>query len=122
MEVNELIKLAVNIFKKMKDKRYKRMKKAIIAGASTGIVAGMILMGTSHVAFADTTEQNLPAYTQSASDTGVHVMRKWNSPKGLNALAGSLGLSREEIKSELKSGKTIKQIMQEYGIDTTSLA
>lgn len=105
----------------MKDKRYKRVKKAIIAGASSGIVAGMILMGTSNVAFADTAEQNLPAYTQNANDTGMHLMRKWNTPKGQTAIAGGLGLSRAQIREELKAGKTMKQIMQEHGVDTTAL-
>ena len=105
----------------MKDKRYKRVKKAIIAGASTGIVAGLILMGYSNTALADTTDLSIPAYTQSTSDTGVHVMRKWNTPKGLNALAGMLGLDRDEIRNELKSGKTIKQIMQEYGVNPSDL-
>ncbi len=105
----------------MKEKRYKKVKNAIIAGASSGIVAGMILMGTSNVAFAETADLNVPAYTQNANDTGMHMMRRWNSPKGMNTLAGTLGLSRDEIKQELKSGKTMKQIMQEHGIDTTQL-
>ncbi|KND47679.1 MAG: hypothetical protein AB201_01955 [Parcubacteria bacterium C7867-006] len=105
----------------MKDKRYKRMTKAIIAGASSGIVAGMILMGTSNVALAETADLSLPGYYQNAGDTGMHMMRKWNTPKGVNALAGGLGLTREEIRQELKSGKTMKQIMQEHGIDTTNL-
>ena len=105
----------------MKDKRYKRVKKAIIAGASSGIMAGMILMGTSNVAFAETADLNVPGYTQSTSDTGMHMMRRWSSPKKMNTLAGTLGLTREEIRQELNSGKTMKQIMQEHGIDTTQL-
>lgn len=104
-----------------KYEKYKRMKKAIMAGASSGIVAGMILMGTGNVAIAETIDQSATAYTQNASDTGMHMMRRWNTPKGQTAVAGGLGLTRDQIKTELKSGKTMKQIMQEYGIDTTAL-
>lgn len=104
-----------------KYEKYKRMKKAIMAGASSGIVAGMILMGTGNVAIAETIDPSAAAYTQNASDTGMHMMRRWNTPKGQTSVAGGLGLSRAEIRQELKSGKTMKQIMQEHGVDTTAL-
>ena len=105
----------------MKDKRYKRVKKVIIAGASSGIMAGMLLMGVSNVALAETADISTPGYSQSTNDTGMHMMRRWNTPKGQTAIAGGLGLSRAQIRQELKSGKTMKQIMQEHGIDTSVL-
>ncbi len=111
----------------MKNKKYnpprsrlwrgrERMKKALFAGASSGIVAGMLLVGSSTV-FADTTaDYSVPAYTQNASATGMHMMHRWNSTTKINALANHLGLNTDEVNQELKSGKTLKQILQENGI------
>ncbi len=100
----------------MKDKRYKRVKKAIIAGASSGIVAGMILMGSGNTAFAETSDLSIPAYTQNASANGMHFTHKWNSVGRAGVIASGLGLDKEQVKQELKSGKTMKQILQEHGI------
>ena len=95
--------------------KYKRIKKTIIAGASSGIVAGMILMGTSSTVLAEMVDSSTPAYSQ-ATPTGMHMMRRWNSPGKINSLVGSLGLNTDEIKQELKLGKNLKQILQENGI------
>jgi hypothetical protein len=100
----------------MKDKRYKRMKKAILAGASSGIVAGMILMGSGNTAYAETSELSVPAYTQSSAPNGMHMMHKWNSVGKAGAIAGGFGLDKDVVRAELKSGKTMKQILQENGI------
>ncbi len=100
----------------MKDKRYKRMKKAILAGASSGIVAGMILMGSGNTAYAETAERSLPAYTQNAPSLGMHMTHKWNSVGKAGAIAGGFGLDKDMVKAELKSGKTMKQILRENGI------
>lgn len=100
----------------MKEKRYKRVKKAIIAGASSGIVAGMILMGSGNTAYADTTEVFVPAYTESTNPAGMHMMHKWNSLGRAGNIATGFGLDKDFVKSELKSGKTMKQILQENGI------
>jgi hypothetical protein len=105
----------------MKDKRYKRMKKAILAGASSGIVAGMILMGSGNTAYAETSELSVPAYTQNAEPTGMHMMHKWNSVGKAGAIAGGFGLDKDMVKAELKSGKTMKQILQENGIVLNAL-
>lgn len=104
----------------MKDKRYKRMKKAIIAGASSGILAGMILMG-SNTAMAETSDLAIPAYTQSTSGRGMHLTHRWNSSGKAVSLASGFGLDKDMVKSELKSGKTMKQILQENGIVLTGL-
>ena len=107
--------------KYIRDKRYYRnMKKAIMAGASSGIVAGMFLVGSSTV-FADTTavdsaENPTSSYTQNTNNTGMHIMHRWNRATKINALANSLGLDKRQIRQELKSGKTLKQILQENGI------
>lgn len=100
----------------MKEKRYKRMKKAIMAGASSGIVAGLILMGPANTVRAETLEVATSTYSQNASTTGMHLMHRWNKPGGSNYLATTLGLNKDEVKAELKSGKTMKQILQDHGI------
>lgn len=95
------------------------MKKAILAGASSGIVAGMIFMASTSTAFANTRDVNIPSYIQNTGDSGVHVTRRWKSRKGINSVAKSLGMSPEQVKQELRSGKTMKQIMQEHGLTPT---
>ena len=94
------------------------MKKTIMAGASTGIVAGMILMGTAGSALADTSDHSIPsyAYAKETRATGMHMMHRWNSNTKAGTLAGHLGLDPNLIKQELKSGKTLKQVLQENGI------
>ena len=100
----------------MKDKRYKKVQKAIIAGASSGIVAGMIIMGVSSTAWAaETSDYSAPTYSQNTSFTGMHMMHRWNSGSKLNSLALQLGLDPQVVKDELKSGKNMKQILQEKG-------
>jgi hypothetical protein len=96
-------------------KYYKRMKRTLMAGAGTGIMAGMIFV-SSNTALADTETQIVPPYSQNTSHTGMHMMRRWNSPAKVNALASSLGLDKEEVALELKSGKNLKQILQDNGI------
>jgi hypothetical protein len=96
-------------------KRYKKMKSTLLSGASTGIVAGMLLVGTANTAFAET-DYKVPAYSQNATVSGMHMMHRWNSKTKINSLASHLGLDQSEIQSELKAGKTLKQILQEHGI------
>ncbi len=97
--------------------KYKRMKKALWAGASSGIVAGMILMGSGNTALAETSDLSIPSYTEATGASGVHMMRRLGGGgKKAGALAGTLGLDKEEVKKELFSGKTMKQILQEHGI------
>lgn len=91
------------------------MKKAIIAGASTGIVAGMILMG-GNTALAESAELTNPFYAQSTSATGMHMMHRFNSLPKINSLAADLGLDPVLVREEINSGKTLKQVMQDHGI------
>ncbi len=92
------------------------MKKAIMAGASSGIVAGMILMGTSSTVLAETSDISAPAYTQNTSTVGMHLTHRWNSVGKAGVLAGGFGLDKEKVKKELRAGKTMKQILRENGI------
>lgn len=101
--------------KNKKYEKYKNIRKNIIAGASGGIMAGMLIVGSS-TAYAETADLSVPAYTQDAASTGMHLMHRWNSPTKVNSLAVGLGLDPEKVKEELKSGKTLKQILQENGI------
>ncbi len=101
----------------MKQKRYTRMKKRILMGASGAVIAGMMFMGTS-TAWADTATADAPLHSQTPSTgaKGMHLMRRWNSSGRAGNLAASLGLDENEVKAELKSGKPLKQILQEHGI------
>ena len=96
--------------------KYKRMKKVLIASAGTSIMAGMLLMGVGHTALAETLDYSAPAYTQNSTTTGMHMMRRWNSGRKVSGLAKHLGLDSSLVTAELKSGKTVKQILQEHGI------
>jgi hypothetical protein len=91
------------------------MKKRLIPLASSSILAGMMILGGSTV-YADTIDSPVTAYTQNSSPNGMHMMRRWNSNVKIEALASNLGLNSDEIKQELKSGKTLKQILLENGI------
>lgn len=100
----------------MKKDKYNRMRKTILASAGTSIVAGMLLIGGANTALAEGAEVIIPAYTQNSIATGMHMMHRWNSPRKINSLAVHLGLDPAKVREELKSGKTLKQILQENGI------
>ena len=101
--------------KNKKYDKYRKIQRTIIAGASSGIVAGMLLMGTASTALAEATDLSVPAYTENTAK-GMHLMHRWNSTKKASSLGVHLGLDRAKVKQELKSGKTLKQILQENGI------
>ncbi len=90
-------------------KRYKKIKKALISGASSAIAAGVIFMGSGSVALA---ESRGIAFRDNLSPTGMQMMHEWNS----SSIADALGLNKDEIKKQLRSGKTMKQILQEHDI------
>lgn len=93
-----------------------KVKKALFAGASSSIVAGMLLVGSNTV-FADTAaDYSVPAYTQNTTPNGMHMMHRWNGASKVSGLASQLGLDPNTVRQELKSGKTVKQILQENGI------
>lgn len=107
-----------------KNNKYYRFKKTLIAGASSGIVAGLILMGSSNVAYAELNEnsaQYTPVYNQDTTGKGMHMMHRWNSKPKINSLAAVLGLDENEVRNDLKSGKKLKQILQENGIEPSQL-
>ena len=91
------------------------MQKTLIAGASSGLVAGMLFMGSANSVLADGTDISKPVYFQE-STTGMHMMHRWNSATKINALATHLGLDPAEVSQEIKSGKALKQILQDHGI------
>jgi len=108
--------------KSKKYNRYKRIKESFIVGASGGLVAGMIFMGSANTALAEGAETRTSYYQSlGANSTGMHLMRKWNSRTKIEALASNLGLDQRLVSQELKSGKNLKQILLESGLDTTEL-
>ena len=100
----------------MKEKRYKRMRKAIIASAGTSIVTGMLFFGAGNTALAESSDLSVAPYSQNTTAKGMHMMHRWNSVGRAGSLAVHLGLDPEKVKTELKDGKTLKQILQENGI------
>lgn len=100
----------------MKNTKYKRLKRVIWSGASSGVVTGLIIMGVASPAIAETAENSVPTYTQNTQVSPMHMMRRWNSPSKAMSLATSLGLDPTQVSSELKAGKNLKQILQENGI------
>lgn len=107
-----------------KIKKYGKFGKKMLVGASSGIIAGMFLMGVStpYIAEAsDFSEYSGSSYSHTTHENGMHMMRRWNSKSKINSLTNSLGLDKEKIQAELKSGKTLKQVLQENGIETTEL-
>lgn len=96
--------------------KYKKFKKVIWAGASSGVVTGLIIMGVASPALAETSENSVPSYTQNTSISPMHMMRRWNSPSRAVSLATSLGLDPVVVSTELKAGKNMKQILQDNGI------
>jgi len=102
--------------------KYKKFKKAIWAGASTGVVTGLILMGSTNTALAETVDSSIPTFTQEVKvSSPMHMMGRWKSARRAGNLAASLGLDPNEVKTEIKSGKGMKQILQEHGITPQEL-
>lgn len=106
---------------KNKKNRYKRIKESFIVGASSGLIAGIIFIGSANTALAESLDFRTSSYSQNISYKGMHIMRKWNSRSRISALANNLGLDQTYISEELKSGKNIKQILSENGVDTSQL-
>ncbi|MSU45189.1 MAG: hypothetical protein EXS47_00975 [Candidatus Zambryskibacteria bacterium] len=105
-------------------KQYGKFGKKMLVGASSGIITGMFLMGvgTSYVVeVAEFSEYSASSYSQNTAENGMHLMRRWNSKAKINSLTGSLGLDTKSVQTELKSGKTLKQVLQENGIETSNL-
>jgi hypothetical protein len=101
----------------MSNKKLRKIGKKLLVGASSSIVAGLLIAGTASNVFADTTDYSPnTTYEQSTGQTGMHMMHRWNSHTKAGGLAVQLGLDKEKIKQEIKSGKTMKQILQEHGI------
>ena len=69
-EINSIQYCIINIpikLIKMKNKknRYKRIKESFIVGASSGLMAGMIFIGSANTVFAKTADLNTSKYSQN---------------------------------------------------------
>lgn len=101
--------------------KFKKIRKNLLIGASSGLVAGVLFVSNASRVNAQVVDSYNPRTHQSSSVSGMHVMRRWNSKAKIGALASNLGLDPNIIQEEIKSGKTLKQVLQENGIDTNSL-
>ncbi len=97
----------------------KKIKKRFLAGASSSILASMLLFSSGHV-YADTIEAPIPAYT-SRQESGMHMMHRFNSVTKINSLALQLGLNPEDVRAELSRGKSVKELLLDKGITGTEL-
>lgn len=98
----------------------KKIKNTFIAGARGGILTSMMLMGAASASAQTVTNYTSPVQS-SRNTSGMHMMHRYNSKTKVSALVRGLGLSKESVRSELASGKTIKQILQEHGITMDQL-
>jgi hypothetical protein len=106
--------------KHKKNRKFKRIKQRLWAGASGGLLAGMMLMSANTAYAVGVSQDNTTSqYEQVSVKTNkrMHMMRRWNSVPKVSALANQLGLDGEEVRQDLRSGKTIKQILQDHEID-----
>jgi len=98
------------------NRRFKKMSEKMWYGASKGLLAGIMIFG-ANTTFAQVGADYTPLYEyDSGKVSGMHIMHRFNSLPKINALANQLGIDSNAIKEGLKSGKTLKQILQEYGI------
>ncbi len=104
-------------------KNLSKMRKMVWEGARTGVLTSMILAGAALGGRSALAMAN-PEYTSAVSTknaSGMHLTHRFNSSTKAVSLAVSLGLDAQAVKTELKSGKTIKQILQENGITMDQL-
>lgn len=90
------------------------MKKLL---AST-VVAGLVLAGGAGVAWAGASSDPPPS-TDTAGARGGHgagVLRN-----AFQAAATAVGVSPDDLKSALRSGKTIADVAREHGVDPTTV-
>ncbi len=104
--------------KKEKYSKYLRMRKAVIASASGSLMAGMLLVGAGNVYAESLDALSLINKTELS---GMHLMHKWNSVTRASSIASRIGLDPDLLKREIRSGKTMKQILQENGISPKDL-
>ena len=98
-----------------------KIQKKLISSARRGILASMIFVYAG-TAFAQTTSKEYSRPIEiSRNASGMHLMHRFNSHTKVKALASGLGLKQNTIKKKLRSGKNIKQIMQDYGITMDQL-
>jgi len=100
----------------------KKIKNKFMAGARGGILTSMMLVGAASASASAQTVADYASPVQTSRNTsGMHMMHRYNSKTKVSALVRGLGLSKETVRGELATGKTIKQILQEHGITMDQL-
>lgn len=94
------------------------MNKKLLASGSAFATLLMVGAGTS---FAQVAPSNSSATDQKHTPKGAwHFNHNFkpnsNSDAGMTMLATKLGLNADQVKQELQSGKTFKQILADHGI------
>ena len=91
---------------------------AFSAALAGGGIAGALL-GTPSISGAQT-----PSSSSSDSSTATDAARPARVVKGgpqLDAAASALGITADELRTELESGKTIAQVASEKGVDVNTV-
>ena len=101
-------------------------RKRVLAGlAATGIVAGALAGGG--VAVASTSPPPSPTPTATAPASGQcsgyrHMHHKWHGHGAIaKAIAGYLGLSEAQLRSQLESGKSLADVARAQGKSVSGL-
>jgi ribosomal protein S20 len=91
------------------------MKKLIAAAT----VAGLVVLGGGAVASADPAPSAKETPTQSQ---GIgHGRRKAFAHQALGVAADTIGISRAQLVTELRAGKTVAQVAQSKGVETQAV-
>jgi len=91
------------------------MRKKIIA--TGGIVTTLLIAGAS-TTFAHTATMSPHRF---ATSTSAHIKNRVVPSPKLEEIALKLGLSVDDVKEELRSGKTPKQILEEQGVSQSEI-
>ncbi|MBC7228346.1 MAG: hypothetical protein H5T61_14125 [Thermoflexales bacterium] len=105
----------------------KRTKRILGVGMALGLVALVGLLGLLMVAPAFAQENTPPTTPTPGSSQGPGLGRGWGRGFGFGGFGGSwatfdavaeaLGMTPEQLFSELHSGKTLEEIAEEKGVD-----
>jgi hypothetical protein len=96
--------------------------KTLAAAAMTAAIAGGTLIGaTIGTPFASGAQDNTEATTQSAEDSAGHEGRGHRGGLDLSVAAETLGLSEDDLRTQLEEGKTLADVAEAQGVDRQAL-
>jgi hypothetical protein len=91
-------------------------KRKIIA---TGSLVTSMLLASASPSFAQTFAGSAKTHTKTS--TSIHLKYAPGSGASLDAISADLGISAEEFREELRSGKSPRQILTEQGFSSAQI-